>query len=489
MPKLSRRSFLRTASAAAAALPFATACTAAPSRRQWQPNERIRIAVVGVRGRGLDHLRAFAALPDVEVAALCDVDRDVLGKAAAGFANDGRRVETFADVRHVLDRDDFDAISIATPNHWHSLMGIWACQAGKDVYVEKPVSHNVWEGGRLVAAARKYRRIVQTGTQCRSSYSLQQAIDWLRAGNLGRITAVHGLCYKPRPSIGTVAGDQPLPAGLDYDRWCGPAEVRPLRRRSLHYDWHWDFTTGDGDLGNQGIHQMDIARWVLGEPDLAPRVRAIGGRLGYRDDGNTPNTLVACFEYATAPLVFEVRGLPKDQAAQGKDWGKAMDRWFGTGIGVVVHCEGGYLRIPDYTSAIAFDRDGKQVQKWQGAHDHYANFVAAMRSGKSSDLAADIREGHVSSALCHLGNVSWQLGLEQDPAAASDAVANVPAASDAVARMLSHLRSNAVDLQATPLRVGRLLQVDPRSERCADAEAERLARGSYRAGFVVPEHV
>jgi hypothetical protein len=218
-------------------------------------------------------------------------------------------------------------------------------------------------------------------------------------------------------------------------------------------------------------------------------VLAIGGRVGYADDADTPNTLMAWFDYPTAPLVFEVRGLPKDKASQGKDWGKSMDRYFGAGIGVVVHCEGGHVRIPDYTSAIAFDKDGKELRKWRGANDHYGNFVAAMRSGNRGDLAADVREGHVSSALCHMGNVSWQLGTAQNPASAERAVSGRAAAADATQRMLAHLQANEVDLQATPLRVGRLLELDPATERFADAEAQRLAKGTSRDAFRVPERV
>lgn len=491
MTTSTRRSFLRATAGAALALPFA-ACSL-PQRRLWQPNERVRVAIVGLRGRGRELLAGFAALADVEVAALCDVDPTVLHETATKFRKDGRAFATCSDVRTLLDRKDLDAIVIATPNHWHALMGIWACQAGKDVYVEKPVSHSLWEGQQLVAAARKYQRIVQTGTQSRSSFAIADAIAWLRAGHLGKIRAVQGLCYKPRPSIGKVDAEQPLPKGLDYELWCGPAPKVPLRRKSLHYDWHWDFHTGNGDLGNQGVHQMDIARWVLGATQLPTRVCAIGGRFGYDDDGNTPNTLVTWFDYAPAPLVFEVRGLPRDRQAQTKGWQQGMDRHFGTGVGVLVHCEGGTLRIPDYVSALAFDQDGKQLQKWQGAHNHYANFIAAVRSGNPRDLAAEIHEGHLSTALCHLGNTSYRLGATSaegsSPREAALAMVGSEHAVDGMTRMLDHLQKNEVDLARTPLRIGAMLHIDPSTQRCRDAQGQAMARGNSRAPFCVPERV
>ncbi len=481
-----RRGFLRGTGAALAALPFTRPLAAG---ERWRPNDEVRIACVGLRSRGADHIAGFARLPGVRVVALCDADQDVLDKAAAKIAAGGGGVASHRDVRHVLDRKDVDAIAIATPNHWHALMAIWACQAGKDVYVEKPVSHNVWEGGQIVAAARKYQRIVQTGTQSRSSHAIAEAIAWLRAGNLGAIEVARGLCYKPRQSIGKVAGPQPVPASVDYDLWCGPAPKAELRRKQLHYDWHWDFATGNGDLGNQGIHQMDLARWALGEPRLARAVLSIGGRVGYDDDGDTPNTMVTYLDYATAPLVFEVRGLPRDKASQGKEWHKRMDTHFGAGVGVVVHCAGGFLRIPNYESAIAFDRDGKELRRWQGTQDHYANFVAAVKSRKAADLAADIREGHVSSALCHMGNVSWQLGAARSEEEMTAAVADTPHAAEALSRMLTHLGANGIDLEQAPLRVGRWLAMDPATERFADADARRLATREYRPGFAVPQDV
>ncbi|TAH39528.1 MAG: Gfo/Idh/MocA family oxidoreductase [Planctomycetota bacterium] len=480
MTSLTRRRFLRGSAAAGAAVALG-ACSSAPRPRS--PNEEVRVAVAGLRGRGRDHVAGFARLPNVRVVALCDVDSAVLAQAAAQLEQQGTHAAAYADYRALLDRADVDAVSIATPNHWHALQAVWACQAGKDVYVEKPVSHNVWEGRQIVHAARRHRRIVQAGTQCRSSGAIRDAFAWVREGNLGRITLARGLCYKPRPGIGRVDGPQAPPGSVDYELWTGPAPMKPLRRRNLHYDWHWDFDTGNGDLGNQGIHQMDLCRWALGESALPPRVFSLGGRLGYEDDGNTPNTLLTYLEYERAPLLFEVRGLPRDKAAQSGDWGRGMDSYRGAQIGVIVHCQDGFLRVPDYSSAVACAADGAEIRRWEGADDHYANFIAAVRSRRPQDLTAEIEEGHLSSALCHLGNLSYQVA-RGGPAADSGWLA------EARDRMLEHLQRNGVDPAA--VQRGAWLDVDPGQERLAapaDAAAQALLTRAYRAPYVMPERV
>lgn len=463
--------------AAAAGLP-ATLLAAARGT-----SETIRVGVMGVRGRGADHIRAFSALPGVEVVALCDCDSEVLATAAARLKNKGRTVATYADLRKMLDDKNVDVVSVAAPNHWHSLAVVWACQAGKDVYVEKPVSHNVWEGRKAVEAARKYRRIVQTGTQSRSSREgIAQAVEWVRAGNLGRIRLVRGLCYNRRPSIGKVDGPQPIPPEIDYDLWCGPAPKEPLMRKRLHYDWHWVWPTGNGDLGNQGIHQMDIARWFLGENELSPRVWSVGGRFGYVDDGTTANTQIVFHDYRSAPLVFEVRGLPQSAGA------KAVDKFRGGSVAVVVHCEGGHVLVPNYTSASAVDRDGKEIRQWKGAEDHFANFIQAVRSRKKEDLHADVLEGHLSSALCHMGNISYRLGSPAAPATIRDAVRSNADAADAWDRMAEHLRANEVDLEATRASLGVVLNMDPKTEQFVDnPQANLMLSRPYRKPFVVPD--
>ena len=250
------------------------ALTRSASAAPLGTNDAVRVAVVGLGnpGKGLHHIQMFKAVPGVRVVALCDVDEAILDKAVKGLASENIQVARYVDVRKLLESKEVDAVSIATPNHWHSLMAIWACQAGKDVYVEKPVSHNVWEGRRLVEAAAKYGRVVAAGTQSRSDEALLELAEDIRAGKLGRILRARGFCYKRRESIGRVDGPQPIPASVDYDLFCGPAPLEPLRRKQLHYDWHWFWATGNGDIGNQGVHEMDVCRWMLGEENLPPRV-------------------------------------------------------------------------------------------------------------------------------------------------------------------------------------------------------------------------
>ena len=484
---LTRRGFMGAGLAGGLPLILPTKSLALGGARSPLPWEELRVAVVGIRSRGRSHIDGFQRLPGVRVVALCDVDQSFLDREAAKFSQRGEQVETVTDVRKLLERKDIHALSIATPNHWHALLTVWACQAGKDVYVEKPVSHNVWEGRQMVRAARKYGRIVQTGTQSRSSHAIADAIKWLHAGNLGKIELATGLCYKPRQSIGKVQGPTPVPGSINYDLWCGPAPKGPLMREQLHYDWHWVTETGNGDLGNQGVHQMDICRWALGETEAAPFVQSVGGRLGYDDDGNTPNTQIIYHGYAKAPLVFEVRGLPEDKAAQKEDWRGRMDNHLGARIGVIIKCEQGLLRIPNYTSAVALDGDGHELKSWSGAHDHYENFVAAVQSRKAQALAADIEVGHISAALCHYGAISHALGQAAAPEEIAAALASRPPAADATGRMLTHLAANGVDLQQTPLTLGAPLEVDVKAESIKGSpRAGELLRRDYREPFVVP---
>ncbi|MGE3310566.1 MAG: Gfo/Idh/MocA family oxidoreductase [Limisphaerales bacterium] len=483
----SRRSFLKSAAVASAALGF----PAASWNRVLGANDTLRVAVVGFKGRGGDHIKGFSRIPGVKVVALCDVDQNVLEGAVAKLKEQtSENVKGYRDVREVMEDGDIDIVATATPNHWHALITIWACQANKDVYVEKPVSHNVWEGRKAVEAARKYRRMVQTGTQSRSSQGIKEAAAWVKAGNLGKIEIARGLCYKPRASIGKVDGPQPIPEGIDYNLWCGPAPMVPLKRKNLHYDWHWDFETGCGDLGNQGIHQMDIARWFLGEMELSPKVVSAGGRLGYVDDGNTPNTQIIWHGYEKAPLIFEVRGLPADKAAQTTGWGKGMDKFMGAQIGVLIHCEGGYVLVPNYQIAIAYDKSGQEIRKFEGSKDHYENFIAAVRSRQVEDLNADILEGHLSSALCHTGNISYRLGKKTAPGEARERLKDQKGLQESYDRMVEHLKKNEVNLDVDQLTLGVGLAMDPTTERfIGNKDADKLLTRDYRKPFVVPEKV
>lgn len=481
MNTFTRRQFLKRSVLTAATLAVLPGFTRARARGA---NGEIRYAVIGFNGRGRDHLKEMSEVKGTRLVALCDVDSTVLQREVQQCQNRGDKVQGYTDIRKLLENPDVDVVTIATPNHWHSLAAIWAIQAGKDVYVEKPVSHNVWEGRQLVKAAREHNRIVQTGTQCRSSSGIQEAVEYVRQGNLGKLLRARGFCYKRRPSIGKVDGPQPIPSSIDYDLWCGPAPKEPLMRKHLHYDWHWVWPTGNGDLGNQGIHQMDLCRWFLGEPELSPRVWSVGGRLGYVDDGTTPNTLIAFHDYPRAPLIFEVRGLPSEAGS------KTMDRYRGVDVGIVVDCEGGAVIIGNYSSATIVDKDGKEIKKFSGSSNHFANFIDAVRSRRQADLKADILEGHLSSALCHTGNISYRLGKTHSPEEIKDKIRSSTDLAEAVGRMEQHLGANQVDLHKTPATLGAVLKMDPRTERFkGDRHANQLLTREYRKPFVVPKKV
>ena len=485
MKTFSRRQFVKVSALAAASLSAAPGLRAAASAaRVIGANEDVRFAVVGFNGRGMDHIKGMRETPGTRLVALCDVDKHVLDREVKKAGDRGEQVQGYTDIRKLLENKDIDVVTFATPNHWHSLGAIWAIQAGKDVYVEKPVSHEVWEGRQVVIAARQHNRIVQTGTQCRSSSGIEEAIAWIRQGQLGKILRARGLCYKRRPSIGKVEGPQPIPEEIDYDLWCGPAPKEPLMRKRLHYDWHWVWPTGNGDLGNQGIHQMDLARWVLGENALSPRVLSVGGRIGYIDDGTTPNTLIVFHDYKAAPLIFEVRGLPRSAASDG------MDDYHGASIGVVTDLEGGSMVIPSYSTAIVYDKAGQEIKRFKGSSSHFENFLNAVRNRKCSELKADILEGHLSSALCHTGNISYRLGKTHSPDELRAAVKDNADLAESLGRMEEHLKENQVDTKQYPVTLGANLKMDPTREKfLSNSAANRLLKRDYRKPFVVPEKV
>lgn len=460
------------------------------------PHGDIRIAVVGVQGIGITRINDFRLLPRVKVAALCDVDRVALAKQADAFSQRGEKVAAYADYRKLLEDPTIDAVVICTPNHWHALMTIWACQAGKHVYVEKPVSHHVWEGRQAVAAARKYRRIVQAGTQSRSDPGLQEAAAYVRSGILGKVKWARGLCYNLRESIGRSSGLQPVPPAIDYDLWLGPAPLVPPRRNSekwgsVHYDWHWFWDYGGGDLANQGIHQMDVLRWMLGDPGLPRAVTSFGGRFGYEDDAETPNTQVSLLEYPDFPLFFEVRGLP------AKPGMRVMDAYRGIRIGLVIQYEHGYLAL-GRTGGGVFDHQDRRITQFNGdgGGGHAANFIAAIRGNNPKLLHAPIEGGHLSSALCHLANISYRLGAEKPAAAIREALSPDAGAVKSFDRTVAHLQTHGISTERNPIVLGPKLPLAPSSEEFLSREkfdvgfwANRYLRRDYRPPFVVPDVV
>ncbi|OAI46130.1 dehydrogenase [Planctomycetaceae bacterium SCGC AG-212-F19] len=476
---MNRREFLHESALWSAALAavsqMKTPVVEAAADKPGDVNGQLRVAVIGVRGRGRDHLTGFAGKHNCIVATVCDCDAAYADTAIKAVEKaQGKAPKFEQDLRKVMDDKSIDIVSIATPNHWHALAAIWAMQAGKDVYVEKPVSHNVSEGRRIVEAARKYNKICQTGTQSRTNAGMRQSIEYVRSGKLGKVTLARGLCYKLRPSIGKVEGEQAVPKTIDYDLWCGPAPKNPLKRKNLHYDWHWTWDYGNGDLGNQGIHEMDKARWGLGKNELPRTVLSLGGRFGYSDDGETANTQLCFFDYGDSQLIFEVRGLP------GKDL-------LGTKVGNIFYGTEGYVVCPSYDTGVVFSPKGAKLETFKGGGDHYANFVKAVRNRKSDDLNADILEGHLSSALCHLGNISYRLGKVEPFSTGTKSFGDNKESFETYQRMQEHLKDNKVGIEDGQVRVGRKLLLNTQAETFVnDKEADAMLTREYRKGFEVP---
>jgi len=462
-----RRDFLKTGAIAAATIATST-------RKVLGANDRVRVAVIGLRGRGWDHVKGYKPIPGVEIAYFCDVDDNVMRKRCADAEQMGiPKPQTYVDVRKLLEDKNLDAVSIATPNHWHSLIGIWAAQAGKDIYIEKPCSHNWWEGRQLVRAIDKYKVICEHGSQCRSSAAIVDSMNQMRDGLIGNIYMSRGLCYKWRDTIGH-ALPEPVPAGVDYDLWTGPAPLKPFTKNRFHYNWHWIWDTGNGDLGNQGIHQLDLARWGLGV-ELPYKITAMGGHFLFDDDQQTPNVLTVAYEFRTPEgktkmMNFEVRGWMTNHEAgigtaefggggvpaaglasakphQGTGLGPASGKP-GT-IGNMYYGSKGYLVISDYDSYKSFLGDHNEPGPAKHVplkNEHFVNFIECVRSRKAEDLHAPIREGYLSTTLVHLANASY--------------------------------------------RLGRTINFDPETESViADSEATELLKGTYRAPYIVPEKV
>lgn len=443
MKHWNRRDFIKRSAVSAVTAPIVIAAV----ERVSGAAERIQVAAAGVRGQGRANIAGFQQLPNVEVAAICDVDENVLAERVKEFEDRGwKKPKTYTDIRKLLENPEIDVVSFATPNHWHALGTIWACQAGKDVYVEKPASHNIWEGRKMVEAARKYNRIVQTGMQIRSSIGVRAAIDFMRSGQLGEVYMAKGLCYKWRDTIGRTP-DEPVPAGVDYDLWLGPAPVRAFSRNRFHYNWHWHWDYGNGDIGNQGVHQLDIARWGLGGDQHPVRVSSMGGHVMFDDDQETPNVQHAVFEYPTT----EVTGGKKLLQFEVRHWISNHEGGVSEGaqdnIGVIFYGSEGYLVIDSYSSWRSYlGRERTPGPHATAGGDHYGNFIEAVRSRDRSLLNCDIEEGHLSATLNHLANISY--------------------------------------------RLGRSLDFDPQKERFRkDEEADGMLSRQYRAPFVIPKEV
>jgi predicted dehydrogenase len=426
-----RRDFIKNSTGAAIALSIPTIIPASA----FGANDKAQVAVLGVNGRGKDHIKGFQKVEKSQVAILCDPDMNVLKTRAGEFEKTyGANVKMEQDLRKVFENKSIDAVSIATPNHWHTLAAIWAMKAGKDVYVEKPGTHNLYEGKKLIEAAKKYKRVVQHGVQLRSSLAIQEAIKHLRDGLIGNVYMARGLVFKWRPDIGD-KGKSKVPEGLNYDLWTGPAEMRDFSENYVHYNWHWCWNYGNGDVGNQGIHETDLCMWGL-NVGLPEKITSMGGKFLWDDYKETPEVLSSVYHYPSEKKViqFEVRPWMTNQED-------------GVGIGNIFYGSEGYMVIEGYNKYETFlGREKKPGPSRKEGGDHYQNFVEAVLAKDPTKCNAPVETAHLSSGLAHLGNIAYQ--------------------------------------------TGRVLTFDPKTETFpGDAEANKMMKREYRAPYVVPENV
>jgi predicted dehydrogenase len=479
MNQITRRDFLKRTAAAAATFPLFTVAGTKAAGRVLGANDVIRVGVAGIHGQGNAHIDQYLGFKNVQVAYLIDPDRSLFESRSQKIREKGGNTpKCVQDIRRALEDKELDVVSIAAPNHWHSLLTIWSCQAGKDVYVEKPLSHNVWEGRKAVEAARKYGRIVQHGTQQRSDGSRANEIAAVQSGKYGRLLVSKGYCCKPRWSIGRKEAGPP-PADLDFDLWLGPAPQQPYHGNLVHYNWHWFWDFGNGDIGNQGVHELDVARWAIKGATLPTKVWSLGGRFAYEDQGQVPNTQMAVYEYGDVLVVFEVRGL--------------VDK----------HPDFKFKVLNEYYTTEGMITDGKFYPRNSGAPEKLArfdvkvtpggswgSFLHTVRSRKVEDLNADVEHGHYSSALCHLANISYRVG----ESVSFDQKARVWSENRQVAETFGNLWANleavGVNLAATKCQLGRVLTFDPQRERFVGEgakEANQLLTRAYRSPFAVPK--
>src|SRR5262245_14417519 len=449
MTSINRRNFVKRVGAGTTGLIGAGPWMKTGFARQ-SPNNTVNIAIMGIRSRGGGLSEGFAKLPDVNVSVLCDIDENLLPKAVAEVEKAcGKLAKIETDIRRVLDNKEIDAIVVAAPNHWHALATIWACQAGKDVYVEKPASYNISEGRRMIEAARKYDRIVQVGTQNRSRPLIQAAVDYLHAGKLGKLQMVRCLLFRPRESIGHKVNG-PVPKGVNYELWLGPAQWRPFNENRFHYNWHWFWNTGNGETGNNGPHYADIARWILKKDEHPVRIQSMGHQDVHDSDQETPTNQFSIMEYSDHTRVqIEVRN----------GYTNAED---GLRMGLLVYGSEGWMRLGSDDWATFYGRkeepgvkmtEGEANAKVDtlnlrgtGDEPHLANFINAVRSRDRKSLKAEILEGHLSTSLCHLSNIAY--------------------------------------------RVNRQVVFDSKNETFpGDAEANKYLTREYRSSFIVPARV
>lgn len=458
-------------------------------------NEDVRVAVIGFKSRGSGHISSLLKIKGVRLVALCDVDSAVMEKKVAELAKKDIKVKQYKDFRECCADPEIDAITIATPNHSHALIALTGLANGKHVYVEKPVSHNIWEGRKLIeaaAAVEKKGLVLQHGMQRRSDLGWAAAMEFIKSGKIGKTTLSRGINYKARKSIGKVPAPVAPPETVDYKLWSATRPELPIRREQFHYDWHWQWPYGNGDIGNQGPHQLDVARWALGNPNHLPkRVMSFGGRWGYDDDGQTANNQMAYYEFEEgAPLLFDNRGLPmKDM-----NWTKGFEPVYRINgktaaprIGNVIHCEGGFI-----AESKAYDNDGKTIEKFenfQDGPDHMLNFINSVRAGKLTKDVLNVAHGHHAAGLAHMANISYRLGKKLSNEEIKERLSGSKAALETFDHFVANLEANQIDMKADMASVGPWLEFDPVSEKFVGEfaeEANRLAIDEYAPGFELP---
>ena len=487
--RIKRRDFMKGSLAAGASLVLAS-----PFSSVRGANDDIRAAVVGINSRGGSHIGAFDKMEGVRLAGLCDVDRNVLEKRTKSFKDRDMKVDAYVDIRKLLENKNIDVISIATTNHWHSLATIWACQAGKDVYVEKPCSHNIFEGRKCVEAAEKYKRIVQHGTQQRSSSGRAKEMAAIASGKYGKLLVSKAWASKNgkgRWGVGFKPTKEP-PENLDFNIWLGPAKKQPYHENIVHYNWHWFFDFGNGEIGNQGVHQMDIARWAIPGGSLPRSVISMGGRWvksteghpPFTDQANTPNCQLTVMDFGGPLLVFEVIGLVDAAGVDGKKYPKKVSNEFYLEEGVI---KGGKF----YPKGSDKGEDLVDVDVEMGPGDIFENFIHCVRSRKREELHADIAEGHLSAACCHLGNLSYRLGEQVSGTTRPDVLDK----HEEIAKSWDTIKQTVkgtlgYDVSKNTYCLGPMLEFDPEKEKFVkNRKANRLLTRRYRKPFVVPESV
>ncbi len=480
MKSVSRRSFIRTAAATGAL------ASVSSSRAFALSNDEIRVGFIGCGSRAGDHLQVFSKLPGVKIAALCDPDSGKVAKSKEKFGADAKG---FTDLRALIDDKQIDAVVIAACNHWHCLAAIWAMQAGKDVYVEKPLSHSQWEGKQTVAAARKYNRICQVGTQQRSDPMQAEIKKFLHEEkSLGNILSARVNRYGVRQSIGLRTEPLQIDPKVDMNLWLGPAQDTPIFRTNLHYDWHWDWNTGSGEMGNWGVHVLDDLRnnVFLDKVSLPKRIFGGGGRVVWKDAGETPNVHFVYFDTGSIPVVIGLTNLP------GKPDGNKSPDCPGPGSGYVAYCEGGRYE-GQRGSGTAYDNAGAVIKKFKGDSGnvhHQKNFVEAVRKRDMKILNTDVQVGHDSTGWCNLANIAYRTGKAFSMAGA-DAV-EVKEWKSLVGEMKQLMTAHDLTMENAGLKIGPMLTVDPKTEQFVGNDSEqanKLLKREYRAPFVVPEVV